>query len=144
MRWFPSWRREPSGALIFLPPEQRAQGTGERKRKHYSGVFRAITPLIKGRDVVCAACGEPERIIMNAAGKAMPTLIVHHIDENSENNAPENLVTLCAECHNSHHKSVKTPYPFLPDLAKARTLAMPAKWHERYAAALAKGEDGDT
>lgn len=36
-------------------------------------------------------------------------LIVHHIDENRENNNVENLVTLCRKCHSQiHNKSLET------------------------------------
>lgn len=138
----PTWKRDTSGELTYVRPTrtERSKG-GPRKRKHYSGAFRAITPLIKARDVVCAACEEPERLITNAAGKEMPTLIVHHIDEDSENNAPTNLITLCAECHNTHHKSAQTPFPFLPRLAHERTHAMPAHWHTRYTDALREHTD---
>jgi len=30
-------------------------------------------------------------------------LVVHHMDKNKENNAPENLETLCANCHHKEH-----------------------------------------
>ncbi|MGI6078839.1 MAG: HNH endonuclease [Fastidiosipilaceae bacterium] len=32
-------------------------------------------------------------------------LVVHHIDEDIQNNDPENLVTLCMSCHTGLHKT---------------------------------------
>ena len=32
-------------------------------------------------------------------------LHAHHIDEHKENNAPENIQTLCVMCHYDHHRS---------------------------------------
>jgi 5-methylcytosine-specific restriction endonuclease McrA len=31
------------------------------------------------------------------------TLDVHHLDHDKENNEPENLMTLCKNCHASYH-----------------------------------------
>lgn len=39
----------------------------------------------------CAECGAPEE------------LAVHHLDANTANNAPDNLMTLCATCHTRWH-----------------------------------------
>ena len=37
--------------------------------------------------------------------KTKKGLVVHHINENQEDNRPENIQTLCWSCHNSHHKN---------------------------------------
>jgi 5-methylcytosine-specific restriction endonuclease McrA len=39
-------------------------------------------------------------------------LCVHHIDYNPANNAPENLVTLCDECHRAVHAERYKPQDY--------------------------------
>lgn len=34
-------------------------------------------------------------------------LLIHHRDENRENNTPNNLETLCKRCHQHHHGSIE-------------------------------------
>lgn len=47
----------------------------------------------KHRKNACEACGETRR------------LVVHHVDQDRRNNAPENLQTLCAWCHDFWHSA---------------------------------------
>ena len=44
------------------------------------------------RAAKCAHCGRSDR-----------RLDRHHVDEDKSNNAPENVLTLCASCHTRHH-----------------------------------------
>jgi len=42
----------------------------------------------------CAFCREPEK----------ENLTIHHIDRNKENNAYDNQIVLCYNCHQRHHE----------------------------------------
>lgn len=39
-------------------------------------------------------------------------LDVHHVDENHENNNPENLKTVCANCHRLIHKDSRRKHDY--------------------------------
>lgn len=68
-----------------LYDENRNRRITETKRKHR----RFVKEL-------CEKCGFiPEHICQ---------LDVHHLDRNHNNNAPNNLKTLCANCHRLEHK----------------------------------------
>ena len=55
---------------------------------------------IKQRDnFICQLCGITEEELKNKECVYIQHLRVHHIDYNKINNLPENLVTLCCECH---------------------------------------------
>src|SRR5580704_9617442 len=43
----------------------------------------------------CAACGAPT------------SLVAHHVDQDPANNAPENVQTLCKQCHDFWHSTQK-------------------------------------
>ncbi len=103
-----------------------------RKRKRYAPEFRALTALIKERDAV-------ERESYNADGKEKPLLVVHHIDENGDNNVPTNLITLCHDCHNTHHKSKYSPFRNLSYDAQRNTDQASFDWHARYGTTLGGG-----
>lgn len=45
-------------------------------------------------DDACAFCGQ----------KGLPNLTKHHIDENRDNNAYDNLIVLCRNCHCRFHE----------------------------------------
>jgi hypothetical protein len=49
----------------------------------------------KLRGKVCEACG------------SVTSLHAHHVDQNPENNAPENIQTLCKHCHGFWHNTAK-------------------------------------
>ena len=54
------------------------------------------------------------------------SLHCHHIDHDSTNNAHQNLVTLCKQCHLRHHAIDRSshkvlPFPWLNEYAKRRT-----------------------
>jgi hypothetical protein len=69
----------------------------------------------------CQDCGKPARfynpITRFASDKVFCDLIVHHIDGDCSNNAYNNLITLCDECHKKAHggwfrnKPVKKYFP---------------------------------
>lgn len=51
----------------------------------------------------CQCCGCSED------GQITNKLIVHHLDTDTKNNSPSNLITLCNQCHSSlHQKYTKT------------------------------------
>jgi hypothetical protein len=50
----------------------------------------------------CAFCGKP---IEMASGRSGQSAVIHHIDEDRSNNAPENLTSMHRGCHNKHHRS---------------------------------------
>ena len=58
-----------------------------------AGTYRP--PSCTCADPPCAFCGEP----LNSDA----TLVVHHIDENRNNNDLDNLVGMHNGCHRSHH-----------------------------------------
>ena len=51
-------------------------------------------------DSKCQCCGCVED------GQKTNRLIVHHIDVDTKNNSPSNLITLCSQCHNSLHSKL--------------------------------------
>ena len=87
---------------IRLPPFSKALKTGTK----------SVRPTIRERDGGCIVCGTTDR------------LVIHHIDENPQNNDLMNLVTLCASHHMTHHKSSTTPYPWFATYAATATASM--------------------
>jgi 5-methylcytosine-specific restriction endonuclease McrA len=76
-----------------------------------------MRPIVRERDGhACATCGRK-------TGK----LIVHHIDHVPWHNEVTSLITLCETCHMVHHKSTTTPFPWLHQLARVRSLKMPGR-----------------
>lgn len=63
-----------------------------KKKSMYSDNFKKIKTLILQRDNnQCQCC------------KRNVKLLVHHMDCNDRNNDPNNLITLCNQCHLSLH-----------------------------------------
>ena len=85
-------------------------------------LYDRMRPLILERDKTCAVCSAPG-----------PSLHCHHINEDRNDNAPENLVMLCAAHHMEHHKSAQTPFSWLSGMAEARTSCMTSKWKTQVA-----------
>lgn len=56
-----------------------------------STTWRALRASILAAEPLCRACGE--------AGQVTAATVVDHHDGDSWNNAPENLVPMCASCH---------------------------------------------
>lgn len=87
-----SRRRTPSGRLedmtAFL---KRKYCSRECMGKAYLSDDPTATYMRKFRNDSCENCGSASQ------------LGVHHKDEDRTNNSPENLQTLCAKCHTSHH-----------------------------------------
>lgn len=100
----------------------------------YAKWFRSMRPLILERDnSQCVACQESPTITFVRNGETVTKsgLVVHHIDEDTRNNRAENLITLCHDCHMTHHKSHQTPFPWLPEMAAARSTSMTSRWKAR-------------
>ena len=80
----------------------RAKGytsSGEpRFDKYCSSCHRAFykAPWLKYRGDECEECGHVPLI-------GRWSLDVHHIDHDKSNNEPENLMTLCKNCHSQYH-----------------------------------------
>lgn len=64
-------------------------------RKKYNLPKDTKKPYAKYKKELCEECG--------FIPKHECQLDVHHRDEDHSNNAPENLVTLCANCHRLKH-----------------------------------------
>lgn len=70
--------------------------------KHYgwkTGIRSYRRAKLSEVPLLCNICGVGEKKFSN--GKS--NLIVHHIDENRENNALNNLMVLCISCHRKVH-----------------------------------------
>lgn len=79
---------------LFLAHRQ-AHWDQRRERKGSSGEWPTVRKFILRRDSYrCATCTAPGRQIGGIAD-----LEVHHMNGNWKDNRPENLVTLCHECH---------------------------------------------
>lgn len=89
-------------------------------------LYDRMRPLILERDKGCVVC------------RTKVSLCCHHITENRNHNAPENLITLCKTHHQEHHKSSTTPFPWLGLVAKASTLSMTSKWKKQVASLQTK------
>ena len=87
-------------------------------------LYGRMRPLILERDKACVVCW------------AKKDLHCHHINEDRNDNAPENLVMLCAAHHMEHHRSAQTPFSWLSGVAKARTSCMTSKWKTQVASLL--------
>jgi len=58
--------------------------------------FRKMQPIIREWDIVCQVCGRTLEESLELWGEK---LSVHHIDYDPNNNDPDNLVSLCRNCH---------------------------------------------
>lgn len=114
--------------------------TGEGNPHHKTGNsygkwFRSMRPIILERDEhCCAACGETPPLIVfiwRGREKTRSRLVIHHIDENPQNNRAWNLITLCTTCHAIHHKSTQTPWPWFAQAAADRSRSMTSRLKER-------------
>lgn len=85
--------------------------------KSYSKAYNVASVAARQRDLHrCRACGVAEQRIPQMNGGRMvltSTLVVHHHNEDTTDNRLENLSTICKACHQVHHKSKPTPFPWL-------------------------------
>lgn len=106
---------------------QRMRGSGNSHFKtgtSYAKWFREMRPLILERDQRrCVTCQQIESL----AGRRT-NLRVHHINHLPWDNRAQNLVTLCKSCHLVHHKSKKTPWPWLSAYAVNASRSMTSRW----------------
>lgn len=100
--------------------------------RSYALWFDSMRPLILERDGDrCVACGAQERTtarVWRGRPIQVSSLLVHHINEDTTNNRPQNLITLCATCHVTHHKSKTTPWPWFGEYAVAASRSMTSRW----------------
>lgn len=80
------------------------------KAKKGTGQMRAYT---KFREIQpCVKCGTKYEDTFQ--------MIRHHIDENTLNNSPENVVFMCRRCHMDHHRDKLTEYKKLKHYGSKR------------------------
>ena len=66
----------------------------EDRPKYHTAYWRSVRAAQLRRKPFCERCLE--------TGAAIPAQDVHHRDGNSDNDAEENLESLCHSCHSSH------------------------------------------
>jgi len=81
------WKREQA--------RRDAAQRGNSSERGYGGEWQKIRDAKLRQDPLCEACMR--------AGRTTPAQVVHHRDENQRNNAPENLESMCRDCHKRHH-----------------------------------------
>ena len=115
----------------------RMMGEGNSHYKDgtsYAEWFRLMKPVILERDgAECVVCKLPHEMIPNGRGHLKSILVIHHCDENPANNEAWNLIAMCQPCHMKHHKSPTTPFPWLSELAQARSRSMTFRLKRRSA-----------
>ena len=96
----------------------------------YSNQFSEMRCVIMERDEArCAACYAKEVVRGNRRKKS--SLETHHIDMNTRNNHPDNLIMLCIPCHRKHHNGTLGVSPLFSLMATERTLSMTSKLKDR-------------
>lgn len=68
---------------------------GSSSERGYGGSWQKIRDWKLRESPLCEACMRE--------GRPNPAQVVHHKDENQRNNAPENLESMCRDCHERHH-----------------------------------------
>lgn len=110
----------------------KMQGSGNTNYRHgcRAGQWKKLRLTILTRDSsLCVGCKTTEQKQLLNNGQLRTNLCVHHIDHNPSNNTPQNLITLCRQCHVAHHQVTDkagrpSPFPELSTLAKERSLSM--------------------
>lgn len=126
----------------------RMRGEGNSrftKGQSYGKCFAEMRPLILERDKhTCVRCARPERKYVcyrkDRGSYLRSDMCIHHIDENVQNNAAENLISLCATCHQQNHKS-RFPPTECAEFARLASIAnqsMTCKWKETVTFLLAQ------
>ena len=77
----------------------------ERYHEEWTTISRFIRELFNHH---CARCGQDCQSIRSGEQQ----LQVHHIDENPSNNAPGNLIPLCARCHLKIEREARLHAPY--------------------------------
>ncbi|MDR1658881.1 MAG: HNH endonuclease [Desulfovibrio sp.] len=75
--------------------KNRWSGNASRQERGYGKDWQRRRVQTLKADPLCRIC--------KAAGLIRPATIVHHKDENQFNNAPDNLLPLCRDCHERLH-----------------------------------------
>lgn len=108
----------------------RMRGSGNSNFKRlgkYSNLYAQMRDIILERDDhQCVACAELERSIPWGS-QVRTNLHIHHIDEDTHHNDPENLITLCQPCHSKHHVGTLALSPTLSALAASRSASMTSR-----------------
>jgi len=78
--------------------QHRSPAAIQRRMNRYPSNWKSVRKQIIARDgMKCRSCGATHS--PNNEG-----LSVHHLDHNSKNLSPNNLVTLCTVCHRRIHE----------------------------------------
>lgn len=120
-----------------LAHSRRMIGAGNSHFKtgtSYAKWFRSMRPMILERDGgICVVCQQAPTTtyVRNGATATRSGLVIHHINELPWDNRAENLITLCHDCHMTHHKSRVTPFGWFGKAAESRSRSMTSKWKAR-------------
>ena len=104
----------------------------------YAKWFDQMRPIILERDKgACIVCGATEFTRTTKAkdqgGQSIgrTNLLIHHINGQTSDNRPENLITICHHCHATHHKSESTPWPWFATYAEKQSPSMTSRLKEQ-------------
>ena len=86
--------------LRIAAKKRWARDRDDEEKTSFGIRWQAVSHIIRRRDNdACLLCGAPKSFLH------WVTINVHHVNEDRADNRPENLVTLCAKCHqNTVHK----------------------------------------
>lgn len=130
-RLFTGYNAYCSGTCADLVHSKRMRGARNSRfvvLGRYSNLFRAMAEVVRTRDGHrCAVCTRPDSMIKHCRGRKRSILQVHHIDENTRHNKPENLITLCMSCHSKCHLGTLRLLVTLASLAHNRSLSMTSR-----------------
>lgn len=108
----------------------------------YALLFNLMSKIVAERDAhQCVACNSEatnKTITWRKKQVTRSLMVVHHIDHDTRNNRPENLIYLCATCHSIHHKSRPSPFDWFGKYGTEATKSMTYKLKEQSASLLTR------
>ena len=123
-----------SGECADEVHSQRMRGLKNSKFKQigrYSNQYIRMREFVLDRDAArCVACGSEGKDMKHRYGGKRASLHCHHINENTRDNRPQNLIIMCMSCHKKHHHGVLELSPRLSAIACLRSASMTSKWKD--------------